>query len=84
MYQHIPHDIVEHVDTKIKIFERFELWDRHWWMDNSNGRFFVKSASELLRHKKHKDENIVKLWMQELPFKIFFFLVEGLKLKDTY
>lgn len=64
MNQNLPQEIVEHVVTETKIFERSELWNRPWWMDNRFGKFIVKSAWDILRHKQLKDECLSKIWMQ--------------------
>lgn len=48
--------------------------DEAWWMGASNGIFSVKSAWELLRHKKEEWEIYSKVWNKKLPFKINFFL----------
>lgn len=61
MYKHLRPVIMEHVNAKIKIFERSKLWDRPWWMNTSTGRFSVKSTREILRHKRRKDKLIVKI-----------------------
>lgn len=47
--------------------------DKPWWMGSTSGIFTVKSAFEMMRHKKGKEWRI-NMWSKGVPFKISFFL----------
>ncbi|KAH0776581.1 hypothetical protein KY290_007992 [Solanum tuberosum] len=48
--------------------------DVAWWMANSQGRFKVKSAWDLMRSKHEQKRDYDLIWNRGLPFKINFFL----------
>ncbi|KAG5627592.1 hypothetical protein H5410_012810 [Solanum commersonii] len=46
--------------------------DKAWWMANSNGKFSVRSAWDILRTRKKQVEVEKQLWVRGLSFKINF------------
>lgn len=76
MVQILPQEITEHVLSEIKIFEQSNLWHMPWWVATSSGRLTVKSAWDIERHKEHKNKNIAKNWIKDLPFKMLYFCGE--------
>ncbi|KAH0692040.1 hypothetical protein KY285_019137 [Solanum tuberosum] len=51
--------------------------DKPWWIKSSTGKFTVKSAWEILRSRDEVSEDIKRIWVKGLPFKIFFLWLEG-------
>lgn len=73
MQDHLPNNIVEHVRLNMQYIRQSGQGDKAWWTLSSTGKFTVKSAWELLRHRADFSEDFEKIWVKGLPFKISFF-----------
>lgn len=74
MKDEVPGDVVEHVREFMNYVCFEDKMDKPWWTRNSTGRFSAKSAWDLLRHRKEKDENMKAIWVKGLPFKTCFLI----------
>ncbi|KAH0756387.1 hypothetical protein KY290_026657 [Solanum tuberosum] len=54
-------EVYHHITQEVQVMEGIRDWDKPWWMQNSSGRFSVKSAWELIRQRQER------LWKQRLP-----------------
>ncbi|KAH0730385.1 hypothetical protein KY290_001417 [Solanum tuberosum] len=71
---YVSEEMTEHIINNISPVISKGEQETPWWTNNANGRFSVKSAWELMRKKKAKEEKYTFIWRKELPFKINFFL----------
>lgn len=64
--------LVDHVQANLNSACLSDHNDQLWWTETSKGIFTVKSAWELLRRKTYINEDLTKLWIPGIPFKISF------------
>ncbi|KAG5585442.1 hypothetical protein H5410_045876, partial [Solanum commersonii] len=72
MREFIPDYVVHHVQTNLHPAYVSNQGDKAWWTETNNGMITIKLAWELLRCKKDTVEDMAKLWIKGVPFKILF------------
>lgn len=66
-------DMVDHISTNTKHVTS-EVNDKACWMPETSGDFSIKSAFQLMRHKKNEATWIIFVWVKGFSSKKFFFL----------
>ncbi|XP_049372762.1 uncharacterized mitochondrial protein AtMg00310-like [Solanum verrucosum] len=75
----VSEEVVVQIIKNIKLNVRQDEVGQPWWMLNTSGIFSVKSAFEIVRDRKPQQDWLENIWLQEIPFKIIFFPIEGRK-----
>ncbi|KAG5585744.1 hypothetical protein H5410_046178 [Solanum commersonii] len=78
MREFIPDYVLDHVQTNLHPAYLSNQGDKAWWTETNNGKFTIKSAWEFFRLKKDTVEDMAKLWIKGVPFKILFLNLETL------
>lgn len=75
--------MVEYIKDNINPVIINGMVDKSWWMANSRGNFSVKSAFEMIKRRKEKQEWRNSIWLRDFPFKICFFIWRYIRGKNT-
>ncbi|KAH0679660.1 hypothetical protein KY284_020745 [Solanum tuberosum] len=70
----ISDEMVQHIILNIKPNSMEGSIDRAWWVHTTTGDFSVKSAYQIIRAKITEKSLSKHMWINDLPFKIGFFL----------
>lgn len=66
-------EIMVHIMENIKLMLTENEVDKAWWMGETSGAFTVKSAFNILRRKRQKQQWPNNIWFKGLALKISFF-----------
>lgn len=72
--QILSHEVVSHIIQNIPCLIETEIIDNSWWMEETNGKFTVKSAWNYIRHRGANEQLFNNMWTKGLTFKISFLL----------
>ncbi|WMV13941.1 hypothetical protein MTR67_007326 [Solanum verrucosum] len=72
--QYVSEEMVQYITENISPVLIETGKDKAWWMGSTTGNFTVKSAWDLLRHRRDEREILKFIWNKGIPFRINFFL----------
>lgn len=78
-----PEDLYDHVMSKIGLLGGSKDWDKLWWLTQASKNFTVGSSWDIIREYGVVHRDLRFIWDLGIPFKVFFFLLEIVKEKDT-
>lgn len=65
--------MVGYIIDNISLLMKDDEQDKAWRMFNTSGNFTVKSAWEIMRHRREKNEIFDMIRVKGIPFKINLF-----------
>lgn len=74
LLQHLTTEMTKYIIKNISPPKSQSCNDVAWWMANTQGRFHVKTAWDMMRRKQEPRRDFELIWHKGLPFKLNFFI----------